>query len=86
MKDNTVHVWAFVSTDANETDARYAGCVSLFWRKGDALRCMRRQVRDDVECGLFARRDLAWNESRTTCADRGGRMTYKVERLEVGCN
>ena len=59
-------VWAFVSTDAHEADAKWAGCVSLFRRKADALRCMRTQIHDDIECGLFTRRELTWSDDRIT--------------------
>ena len=76
-------VWAFVSTDAHESDAKWAGCVSLFRRKADALRCMKTQIHDDRECGLFTRRELTWSDDRMACLDNNGRMSYKVERLEI---
>ena len=76
-------VWAFVFTDAHEADAKWAGCVALFRRKADALRCMRTQIHDDIECGLFTRRELAWSDDRMACIDTNGRMSYKVERLEI---
>ena len=76
-------VWAFVSTDAHESDAKWAGCVSLFRRKADALRCMKTQIHDDRECGLFTRRELIWSDDRMACIDNNGRMSYKVEKLEI---
>lgn len=83
MKANENRVWAFVSTDANEADAKWAGCVSLFRRKADAVKCMRTQIHDDAECGLFTRSELTWSGDRMACLDNNGRMTYKVERLEI---
>ena len=51
-------VWAFVLTDANESDAKWAGCVSLFRRKADALRPIRAVPRTSREA--FAKAIRKW--------------------------
>ena len=82
-KTSPERVWVFVSTDSHESDAKWIGCVSLCRRKADALRKMRTQIHDDMECGLFTRKELHWSEDRMACYDNDGRMSYKVERGEI---